>query len=305
MNISQLEYYVAAINEGSFARAGQKLHVTTQAISKSIRDLENEFDVSLMVRDGRGVKPTSLGLIIANQARIVLEECRNLKIGMTVRREIKELQDGLSIAVCTAECRGDLFSRRFFSSLKRDNPKLHLDISYGLNEGCFELVRSGSVDMALALGDPSDAEGIATRYIAAFEPRFAVSPNHSLARKGALRLSELEEATIALPLDIRCCLLQLKNYLVAGEVKVHFESVRLTSEAHENFLNKDGVVMVLNDNPSVLPGIDRLILSQAGKSRLRFPVYLCASMKASRALYNEFYRIMRKEMAKQGYRSTI
>lgn len=300
LNISQLEYYVTAVNERSYAKTARMLYVTAQAVSKSIRDLEAEFGVSLIVRNGRGIKPTPLGLIFADQSKLILDACRNLKMSMTTKKETVESRDNFLIAVCTAECRGDLYSEHFFNSIKIGNPKIHIETSYALNDCCSELVRSGSVDMALVLGEPFESEGIAARYIATLEPKFAVSSDHSLASQTALRLSELGEVTIALPLDIRCCLTRLKHFLMVEEVKAHFESVRVSIEEHRKFLDKGGIVMVLSDKASVLPGIDRRILPQAGKLRLRFPIYLCTRMRGDQAMHNKYAYIIEKEILRKG-----
>lgn len=286
MNFSQLEYFVSAVSEGSYSRAARKLYVTTQAISKSIKELENEFGISLMIRDGRGIKPTPLGLCFSDQAELILEECKNLKVNAGANRKSNSLTGDISIAVCTAECRGDIYSKRVFELLEKKNPYFHVDVVYTSNNCCYELLKEGAADMAVVLGKPLEAKGLMVRYITSLEPKFAVSFDHPLAKKGEICVTDFANSTVALPLDIRCCLSYLKHYLIAEGVETHFKSVKLSIAEHESFISNGGVVMVFGNNSSVLSGINRLILPQAKGSKLRFPVFLCARIECSPTLFD-------------------
>lgn len=69
----RLYRYVAAIaDELSFTRAAEKLHVAQSALSRQIRQLENELGVKLFERDSRGVRLTTAGEAFASEARQTL-----------------------------------------------------------------------------------------------------------------------------------------------------------------------------------------------------------------------------------------
>jgi DNA-binding transcriptional LysR family regulator len=53
MNNSQLQLFVKIAETGSFTRAGQELNMTQPAVSRAISSLENELDVTLIIRDRR------------------------------------------------------------------------------------------------------------------------------------------------------------------------------------------------------------------------------------------------------------
>ncbi len=61
MNLKQIEYLVAVVNNGSFSLAAKECYVTVQAVSKAIADLERELGLDLFVRESRGVRPTEFG----------------------------------------------------------------------------------------------------------------------------------------------------------------------------------------------------------------------------------------------------
>lgn len=69
----RLYRYVAAIAEElNFTHAAEKLHVAQSALSRQIRELENELGVRLFERDTRGVRLTAAGEAFAAEARQTL-----------------------------------------------------------------------------------------------------------------------------------------------------------------------------------------------------------------------------------------
>lgn len=284
VNFSQLEYYVAAVSEGSFVQAAQKNYVTTQAVSRAVRELENEFGVALMVREGRGIRPTPIGLLFFDQAKLILEECGSLKSIASLSEGRKISSRGVCLAICTAECRGNLYPKRLFEMIDRLNPNSMMSPVFGLNAYCLALLRSGFAQMALVLGPERKGEGLVYRYMTSVEPQFAVSIDNPLAVKGNVKAGDLNTARMALPLDTGS-LAYLKHWLSAIDSEVVFESVGLNAGDHRRFLEKGGVVMVLGNDQSVLPGVNRLVLPQTGEARLRLPVYACASEDIDAAFF--------------------
>ena len=61
MNIKQVGYFVAVFETKSFTAAAQQRNVTVQAISKSISELEQFFNVQFFERGSSGVRPTQAG----------------------------------------------------------------------------------------------------------------------------------------------------------------------------------------------------------------------------------------------------
>ena len=74
MEIRQLQYIIRVIELGSLSKAATALHIVQPAISRQIQKLEEELGTKLLIRDGRGVKPTRLGLEFSDRARKILHE---------------------------------------------------------------------------------------------------------------------------------------------------------------------------------------------------------------------------------------
>ena len=61
MELHQLRYALAVLKTGNFSRAAIHCHVSQPSLSQQIQKLEEELGVSLLVRQGRGVRPTEAG----------------------------------------------------------------------------------------------------------------------------------------------------------------------------------------------------------------------------------------------------
>ncbi len=61
MDLRQLRYFTAIVEQGSFSKAALKLRVAQPALSQHLRHMEDELGVALLHRGTRGVQPTEAG----------------------------------------------------------------------------------------------------------------------------------------------------------------------------------------------------------------------------------------------------
>ncbi|MFJ9316247.1 LysR family transcriptional regulator [Pimelobacter simplex] len=79
MNIQQLRYVVATAEHGSMTAAAAALFVAQPALSRAVRQLERELDLTLFARDGRGIALTPAGETFVRRARAVLHSIATLR----------------------------------------------------------------------------------------------------------------------------------------------------------------------------------------------------------------------------------
>jgi LysR family transcriptional regulator, benzoate and cis,cis-muconate-responsive activator of ben and cat genes len=72
MELRHLRYFTAVAAHGSFNRAADKLHLTQPALSRQVKDLEEEVGVALLVRGKNAVTLTDAGELFYEDARDVL-----------------------------------------------------------------------------------------------------------------------------------------------------------------------------------------------------------------------------------------
>src|SRR4051794_37700719 len=72
MELRQLAYLVAVIEEANFTRAAERVHVAQPGVSAQIRRLERELGQPLLDRSSRPVRPTAAGAAVLPYARAAL-----------------------------------------------------------------------------------------------------------------------------------------------------------------------------------------------------------------------------------------
>ncbi len=78
MDLRQLQYFLAAVDNGGFTRGAEALDVAQPSMSLAIGALERELHVDLFVRTGRSVRLTAAGETLAEHARRVVREASDL-----------------------------------------------------------------------------------------------------------------------------------------------------------------------------------------------------------------------------------
>lgn len=72
MDLRHLRYFLAVADSGSVAAAARQLHIVQPALSRQIRDLEEELGAPLFSRSAKGVELTAAGAQFALDARRLL-----------------------------------------------------------------------------------------------------------------------------------------------------------------------------------------------------------------------------------------
>ena len=79
MEIRQLELFLAVIDCNSVTRAAEKACVSPGAISMQMHSLADELHTDLFVREGKHLVPTPAALRLAQHARVVVRQMRDIE----------------------------------------------------------------------------------------------------------------------------------------------------------------------------------------------------------------------------------
>lgn len=74
MELRHLRYVIAAVERGSFRQAAIVLGIQESAVSRRIRDLEDEIGVALFIRSSGGVRLTQAGERFLKRARRAVDQ---------------------------------------------------------------------------------------------------------------------------------------------------------------------------------------------------------------------------------------
>ncbi|WP_020496715.1 LysR substrate-binding domain-containing protein [Sciscionella marina] len=191
IDLRKLDQLVVVAEEGSFTKAANRLHLSQQALSTSIRSFEREVGVPLLARDPGGVTALPAGQALIEDARVLhglvraaLERAR--RIG---REETEPLRIGHTPAVTGEEIAGLLRSR--LSDQELSNTEVFQRYPAQLLDELY----TGRLDLGLCRGMPPP-QGIARETLGHDRLCVAVAAEHRLAGREYVELAELAEEPI-------------------------------------------------------------------------------------------------------------
>lgn len=79
MRLNQFEFLVALNSYGSFSKAAEKIHVSQPAISRAIKELEEELGYDILIRDKTGIEFTEKGKLVLEKAIIIMDAIKEMK----------------------------------------------------------------------------------------------------------------------------------------------------------------------------------------------------------------------------------
>lgn len=195
--LRQLGYLVAVADLKHFGRAAQASHVSQPTLSQQLRALEERLGVTLVERRLTGAELTPIGREIADRARRLLTEVKDIR---DLARRAGEGAAG-TIRFGVTPTLGPYLMPAIVAALHREQPDLKLYIRDGIpDEQAMELTR-GQLDMLLG---PLPIEGEDLTVEPLFRERLylVAPPDHPLARASRLTTADLKGAAI-LSLDHR------------------------------------------------------------------------------------------------------
>lgn len=192
MELRQLEYLVAVVDDGGFTRAAQRLHVAQPGVSAQIRRLEAELGQELIDRSGRGVRPTAAGEAVLPYARAALAAVRGVRLAVD---ELSGLLRG-RVAVGTVTSYGALPVPALLAEFHARHPAVEITLSEDTSDRLLAAVRDGRLDLALAGTTGDVPPGVGTQTVLDSELAAAVVPSHPLARRTAITVATLADCDL-------------------------------------------------------------------------------------------------------------
>ena len=188
MELRQLRYFVAVAEMENVSRAALKLHVSQPALSRQIRDLEDEIGFCLLERTAKSVRLTDAGRAFLTDARALLQQADEAvkKARAIAGAEPTELKVGYSPAA-TARILPPILR-----AYQRVMPKVHVKLHDWSNEENVAGLRDGRLNLALVVRPPKAAslEGIRFEELIRERICLAVPPHHAFAARRSVSLAE-------------------------------------------------------------------------------------------------------------------
>ncbi|MFW5680445.1 MAG: LysR substrate-binding domain-containing protein [Pseudomonadota bacterium] len=145
MDLKQLHYFVCIVDAGSFTRAADRLAVAQPALSRQVRDLEEELGVLLLHRNGRGVVPTDAGRQLSERARRVLADVEQIKLDM--RSTATDVAGTVVVSAPASVSRA--LGLDLIAAVRAAHPEVEVHLVDGLSAFVLEWLCNGRSDLAV------------------------------------------------------------------------------------------------------------------------------------------------------------
>lgn len=120
MRLEQLHYFDILVQEGSFNKAANKLHIAQPTLTASIKSMEKELDKTLLIRDTRGISLTENGEKVLRFSKAISFLYQNL---------LEELNDTTptftgNLAVVASKFFSEMVLEKFLPSFREKFPAI-------------------------------------------------------------------------------------------------------------------------------------------------------------------------------------
>ncbi|NEC67105.1 LysR family transcriptional regulator [Streptomyces sp. SID9727] len=193
LNLERLRTLDALARLGSVSAAAEGLHVTTSAVSQQMAKLEREVGQQLLARNGRGVRLTDAGRLLAGHAARILSQVELAQSDIEAQRG--EVVGEIRLGAFPTAARG-LFPSTLLA-LRSGHPELRVRTLELEPEAGIRAVLRGDIDLAVVL-DWSNKRlpvpgGLTRAELLDDAPDIAMPASHPLAGRTEVDLEDFAD----------------------------------------------------------------------------------------------------------------
>ncbi|MFI1180334.1 LysR family transcriptional regulator [Streptomyces sp. NPDC020799] len=193
LNLDRLRTLSAVARHGSVSGAADGLHVTTSAVSQQLAKLERETGQQLLAKQGRGVRLTDAGRLLADHASRILSQVELAQADLEAQRG--QAVGELLVGAFPTAARG-LFPAAL-AGLREAHPQLRARLTEMDPDSAVPRVVRGDIDLAVVLdwyNKPLPMpEGLAKAPLLDDPADVAVPVGHPLAGRREVELEEFAD----------------------------------------------------------------------------------------------------------------
>lgn len=188
MELRHLKYFVAVAEELNFSRAALRLYISQPALSRQIKNLEDELGVVLFLRQSDGLILTEAGKYFLEQAKDILH--RSHVAVQTIKARYSNTDEPLVIGYIPTILQS--FLGQTLHSFGVAYPEVAVRFQEMPPSEQVRALRNGSIDIAFMGNPPDELDSEFTVKCVKKVPIAALLPEtHPLARESSINLASL------------------------------------------------------------------------------------------------------------------
>lgn len=185
MELYALEVFLTVVTEKNFSRAAQKLYRTQPAVSLALQRLEQELGERLIDRSPKDFALTDAGRTVLEYAH------RFVNLQQELNNALAELRDkSAGRLTIGANESTTIYLLRHIERYRKLYPKVKVTVRRSLSSKIPSELLDGNLELGVISYDPGD-ERIQSQVIYSDSLAFVVSPDHRLARRKSISITDL------------------------------------------------------------------------------------------------------------------
>lgn len=143
LELRHLRYFITVAEELHFSKAAEKLYITQPALSRQIRQLEEQLGAELLVRNKRNVRLTKTGEYLLEEARYVFNHLDFVK--QNIRRQTSGQQGKLRIGFVGSAMQSIIPG--LMKKMNEQSPGVHMVLTELPNQQQIDQIRTDQLDI--------------------------------------------------------------------------------------------------------------------------------------------------------------
>ena len=188
MEITQLEFFLKVVEEGSFSKAAERVYRTQPAVSLAIRRLEEEVGAPLLDRSQKTPALTDVGRVVHDYARRIIALRDQAREAVA---EVRALKRG-RVRIGANESTSLYLLPDLILRFRERHPNVLVELFRHPSQQLPRGVIDRTLDFALMAFEPKDS-GLESFPVHKDELVLVMSPNHRLAARESVSIEELGE----------------------------------------------------------------------------------------------------------------
>ncbi len=215
IKLRHLQVFLEIARVESVGKAAVSLNISQPAVSKTLKDLEDELGVKLFERVGRSVVLSRFGKVFRRYAG---SSYTSLKQGVESIAQLKS-QGGFTVSIGALPTVSSGILPKAALRFKQDSPAVILRVVNGENKVLLDQLLRGDLDIVVGRAQPpEEISGLSFEHIYSEAIGFFVRPGHPLLLKKTVNTTQISDHLVLYPGDNTVIRPMVDRFLMAAGI---------------------------------------------------------------------------------------
>lgn len=150
-NLYYLQYFVDAVDLGSIVLSAEKNYISHSAVSRAIKQLEDQLGYSLLERKKRQFKVTKRGFEYAQRCKKALDQMNAI-----YSKDIENIQEMGILRIGLSRSLVDTYLPKLIRVVNNDFPKWKIEFIFGTTKNLCQNLIDQKIDFAITIGKETE-----------------------------------------------------------------------------------------------------------------------------------------------------